>query len=395
MTKNSIPNGWVETTLGEVCESVFSGGTPKTKEVSYWNGKYPWLSSGETGQKNIYITKKTITQAGIDKSSTRLARKGQVVMATAGQGNTRGQVSFLHLDTYINQSIICLSGKKHLLDNRWFFNNLSNRYSELRALSESNSVRGSITTSMLKSHFYLLLPPLLEQEAIADILTSFDDKIELLQAQNKTLETTAQTIFKEWFGKYKIGDDLPEGWREDELGFVAILSAGGDRPKNTTKEKTANNNIPIYSNGITNDGLYGFTDIPQISEESVTVSARGTIGFVCLRFKPYVPIVRLISIIPIQTYSSSKYLFFWLKNQKISGFGTTQQQLTIPVFKKTKIIIPTSTLMNKYTQKVDSFYNKIQNNNYQIKTLTKTRDTLLPKLMSGELRVNEFKEDSL
>jgi restriction endonuclease S subunit len=53
----------------------------------------------------------------------------------------------------------------------------------------------------------------IEQKAIAQILTAFDDKIELLQAQNKTLETTAQTIFKEWFGKYKIGDELPEGWR--------------------------------------------------------------------------------------------------------------------------------------------------------------------------------------
>jgi type I restriction enzyme S subunit len=63
------------------------------------------------------------------------------------------------------------------------------------------------------SNCFIRQPPLLEQEAIAQILTAFDDKIELLQDQNKTLETTAQTIFKEWFGKYQIGDELPEGWR--------------------------------------------------------------------------------------------------------------------------------------------------------------------------------------
>ncbi|MCI5050870.1 MAG: restriction endonuclease subunit S [Candidatus Pacebacteria bacterium] len=221
-TKENIPEGWVETTLDKITESIFSGGTPNTKEDKYWGGEYSWLSSGETGKKNIYKTIKKITKEGAENSSTRLARKGSVVMATAGQGNTRGQVSFLHIDTYINQSIICITGKENKLDNRWLFYNLSNRYSELRALSESNSVRGSITTSMLKSHFSILLPPLPEQRAIADVLSSFDDKIELLREQNKTLEKTAQTIFKEWFGKYSADrpNELPEGWRVGKLNEI-------------------------------------------------------------------------------------------------------------------------------------------------------------------------------
>ena len=244
-------------------------------------------------------------------------------------------------------------------------------------------------------------PP--EQKAIAGVLSAFDEKIELLREQNETLETIAQTIFKEWFVNFNYSGatgemidselgEIPKGWRVGTLSDVTTLLAGGDKPKNATDKETATNKIPIYSNGITNEGLYGFTDTPKVFEESVTVSARGTIGFVCLRFSPYVPIVRLISIIPIKEYLSSKYLFFWLKSQNISGFGTTQQQLTIPVFRKTTIVIPSSELMSNFTELADLFYYKIKNNTAQLQTLSKTRDTLLPKLMSGEVRTKGFEQ---
>ena len=237
-------------------------------------------------------------------------------------------------------------------------------------------------------------------------MSAFDDKIELLREQNQTLETLAQTIFKEWFVHFNFPDkdgkpyrdnggemvaselgEIPKGWRVDELGNVASIIAGGDKPKNVTSQKTGRNIIPIYSNGIKNEGLYGYTDTARIFEESVTVSARGTIGFVCLRMEPYLPIVRLLSIIPNKKDLSSKYLFFWLKNYDINGFGTTQQQLTVPVFKKSEILIAASAVINQFTEIVDSIYYKIKNNTAQIQTLSKTRDTLLPKLMTGEIRV--------
>ena len=202
----------------------------------------------------------------------------------------------------------------------------------------------------------------------------------------------AQTIFKEWFGKYQIGDELPEGWREYELGDVCNLSAGGDKPKNSTSKSEGENIIPIYSNGIKNEGLYGFTNNASIFDESVTVSARGTIGYVCLRPIPYVPIVRLVSVIPDKNYLSAKFLFYFLKNNQILGTGTTQQQLTIPDFKLTRIIIPNSKLMDDFTKLINTFYIKIYSCKNQIQSLTKTRDTLLTKLMSGQVRVNNLKQ---
>src|SRR4051794_12438746 len=92
--------------IGEIATDIFSGGTPNTQKPEYWGGGQPWLSSGETRERIITRTEKTITELGIRESSTRKARKGDIVIASAGQGSTRGRVSFLMIDTYVNQSVI-------------------------------------------------------------------------------------------------------------------------------------------------------------------------------------------------------------------------------------------------------------------------------------------------
>ena len=92
---------WKKYSLDEVCSRIYSGGTPSTKHLDYWNGEFKWLSSGETSQRFIYDTEKRITKLGIENSSTKLAKKGCTVIATAGQGHTRGQASFLMTATII------------------------------------------------------------------------------------------------------------------------------------------------------------------------------------------------------------------------------------------------------------------------------------------------------
>ena len=99
---------WKTVKLGEVCENIYSGGTPSSMNPEFWDGDLPWLSSGETSQRYIYKTEKYITKLGVEKSSTRYAEKGSTVIASAGQGHTRGQASMLCLNTYINQSILVL-----------------------------------------------------------------------------------------------------------------------------------------------------------------------------------------------------------------------------------------------------------------------------------------------
>ena len=174
------------------------------------------------------------------------------------------------------------------------------------------------------------------------------------------------------------------------LGEVSDMSAGGDKPKDISDQKTDVHKYPIYSNGISNEGLYGFTTDYKISAESVTVSARGTIGFVCLRHTPYTPIVRLVTLVPHTSIVSAKYLYLWLKSIPIHGTGTTQQQLTVPDFKKTEIIIPTEAIMREFTETVDPLFRQVWANQEENTKLASVRDTLLPRLMSGELDVSDL-----
>jgi type I restriction enzyme, S subunit len=247
---------------------------------------------------------------------------------------------------------------------------------------------GSAVPTLNRNHIHpipISLPPLPEQKAIAEVLSSLDDKIDLLHRQNKTLEEMAEVLFRQWFI-----EEAGEDWEVVKLSNISTLIAGGDKPKGFSPVKTNQYSIPIYSNGTKDYGLYGYTDIARITHEAVTVSARGTIGFVCLRTSPFLPIVRLITVIPNKEYISAKYLYLWLKSQHIQGSGTTQQQLTIPEFKDHPIRVPDPKILGLFNAIVDEYYDKINNNQQQIRTLEQLRDTLLPKLMSGAVRVGEF-----
>ena len=194
-SKQKIPKGWKKTQdLRCKDHKIYSGGTPNTALKEYWGGDLNWLSSGETKKRFITETENKITKKGSEKSSTKLAKKNTIVVATAGQGLTRGQVSILKTNSYINQSLIAIDVDGKTLNHEWLFYNLSYRYKELRKISDTNSIRGSITTEMIKG-LYFLKPGITEQKAIADVLSSFDDKIELLREQNKTFRRNWKNNF--------------------------------------------------------------------------------------------------------------------------------------------------------------------------------------------------------
>ena len=135
-------------TVDDYCERIYSGGTPSTNHPEYWNGDLPWLSSGETRNLFIIGTEKTITREGVQDSSTKLAFAGDVVMASAGQGLTRGQTSMILLDTYVNQSVIIMHPKSNC--GAFLLFQLAGSYDKLRAWSDSTSTRGSMSGKLLR-----------------------------------------------------------------------------------------------------------------------------------------------------------------------------------------------------------------------------------------------------
>lgn len=179
-------NGWKTFTLEDVCEKIYSGGTPSTKHSEYWNGDLKWLSSGETSQRFIYDTERKITQLGVDNSSTKLATNGCTVIATAGQGFTRGQASYLMTDTYMNQSVIACKANEKIVHPLYLYYNLNNRYEEFRLLSDGTSTRGGLSGWILK-RMSIVLPDLSIQKKIVGVLENIDRKIETNSNINKNL----------------------------------------------------------------------------------------------------------------------------------------------------------------------------------------------------------------
>lgn len=221
----------------------------------------------------------------------------------------------------------------------------------------------------------LPVPDIKEQQKIVDTYNAITNRIRIKQKINENLEKTAQAIYRKMFI-----EDADESWETVKLCNISKMFAGGDKPEVFSEIETEKCNIPIYSNGLVNYGLYGFTDKPRVTEESITVSARGTIGFPCLRLEPYVPIIRLISVIPNKEITNAMYLYYFLKNTQIVSSGTTQQQLTVPEFGETKVSIPEKNKMSDFEQKVRILYLEIKSNEKEIASLNKMKYAIVSQI---------------
>ena len=148
--------------------------------------------------------------------------------------------------------------------------------------------------------------------------------------------------------------DIPDTWQWTRLNnIVKSINAGGDKPKVFSKNITEKNVIPVISNGEKNEGIFGFTDKPVISEKSLTISGRGTIGYSKIRTIPYVPIVRLLVLIPL-TNTNLEYIQLSIQALIERGVGTAVKQLTVPMIKPK--LIPTPPLSEQ--EKILEIFNK-------------------------------------
>lgn len=366
---------WKEYKLGDVALTVTSGGTPKSSEPSFYNGNIPWLNTKEINFNRINKTEKYITEKGLQFSSAKWIPKYSIIVAMYGA--TAGKVAYSLIDLTTNQACcnIVIDNKKAVALYVYYYLQFS--YNDLKNLA-CGAAQQNLNINVI-SNYSIILPPLSEQKRIASILGSLDDKIDLLHRENETLEAMAETLFRKWFI-----EDAKDEWEEKSLACVSDITAGGDKPKIFSKYITSECTIPVYSNGIDNEGLYGYTNIPKIYKESITVSARGTIGYVVLRRSPYVPIVRLISLIPKDNIVTAKWLYLYLKQLNINGTGTTQQQLTIPDFCSRTIILPPFEIIKKFTNIIDNLYDKQLINKEEISCIEKMKNCLLKKLMHNK-----------
>ncbi len=246
----------------------------------------------------------------------------------------------------------------------------------------------------------LPIPSIGKQQQIVDEYNSVANRIALNNKINQKLEETAQTLYKNWFvdfefpnekglpykssgGKMVYNEELdkeiPLGWKVKELTNVFKISAGGDRPKEFSEVKNEKFSIPIFSNGITDKGLYGYTNKSNYPKNSITISARGTIGYTELRIEPFDAIVRLLVLTP-KIDNQEYFWFLSMKNMNLNSSGSVQKQLTKPYFEILSILFPSIDVMIKFEEKAKPIFEKIKINTKQNQQLRELKDLLLVRM---------------
>ncbi len=411
---NNIPDSWQETTLGEVCKPKGGKRLPKGETLISERTNHPYIRitdfEGNSINKNNlqYVPDETFK-----KISRYIVNEGDVIISIVG---TIGLVALID-DELDNASLTenCVKlTKLESIHNVFLYYYLISKYGQYEIdINTVGAVQKKLPIYGVEN-INLFLPPLSEQKAIANILTAFDDKIELLQAQNKTLEELAQTIFKEWFGKYQIGDELPDGWRITQLRELAKKISKGTTPRKKDVEGLDGIISFLKVRDISDGGLINKDSLELIPKEvhnkqlkrsilkhnDILFSIAGTIGRVAIvdnelensNCNQALAFIRLNEVGKFK-----EYVHLWLKSNDVQNEITNsivqgvQANVSLTVLGDLKITIPDESKLKEWKSLISPIYSKLDNNNSQIQTLKQTRDTLLPKLMSGEVRVNEFK----
>ena len=201
---------------------------------------------------------------------------------------------------------------------------------------------------------------LAEQQRIVGLLDEAFEGLATAKANAEKNLQNARALFESHL--QSVFTQRGAGWVEKTLeNCCEQIFAGGDVPKDRlSDERTPKFGVPIYSNGEKNDGLYGFTDVARVTKPSITVSARGTLGFTAIRTEPFLPVVRLIVLVPDQTQITLSFLYYAVVGMDFGNTGTSIPQLTVPNFKESKLHVPSPPEQEAIAEKLDALTEETQ-----------------------------------
>lgn len=328
--------------------------------------------------------------------SMRYCESSQLKLLSGGSRFINGDTLFARITPCLENGKICqvrnlqnntgfgstefhvLRGKEGVSDTNFVY--YLSRWNEVRDHAEHNMEGSSGRQRVPKEAFdtlYLPLPPLPEQIRIASILSSLDDKIDLLHRENKTLEAMAETLFRQWFI-----EEAKEDWKEGKLEDLIDIGSG----KGLHRSEFAENGVYTVLGA---NGEIGKTNKYLIDEnESVIYTGRvGTIGNVFRLENNRAWLSDNTLVIKPKYYFY--FVYFVLKSARLQDFnvGSTQPLIRQSDVKEIEVVLPDENSLKAFEKECNNIYKKIDNNNKQIQTLIQTRDSLLPKLMSGEVKI--------
>ena len=377
---------WKETAILEIID-IIGGGTPKTSIADYWNGEIPWLSVKDFNNDNRYVydTEKHISDLGLNNSSTKLLQRDDIIISARG---TVGEIAMIPYPMAFNQSCYGIRAKAGT-DKSFLYYLLKYKIADLKRMTHG-SVFDTITRDTF-ANLIVSLPPYEIQRGIASVLMLIDDKIECNSRINDNLQQQAQALYKHYF-PYSVGDELPDGWRIGSVGEIIEIHDSKRVPlSGAERAKMEKKTYPYY--GAT--ALMDYVDDYIFDGKYLLLGEDGTVvdnaGYPILQYvwgQFWVNNHAHILTGKLGFNVESLYMLFKQTPVKAIVTGAVQPKISQANLRSIQVVIPPEKLLMEYNYRVEPLFTLLRSNEAENKSLTALRDSLLPKLMSGEIDVS-------
>jgi type I restriction enzyme S subunit len=388
--------------IGSICDKVCSGGTPKSTISEYYDGNIPWLNTKEVDFNRIDKTERCITELGLNNSSAKWIAANCVIVAMYGA--TAGKVAISTIPLTTNQACCNLQINPNKADYRYVYYFIKSRYQHLASLANGGAQQ-NLNAQQIKD-FEILLPSLDAQKRIADILWELDSKIELNRKINENLEQQAQAIFKSWFIDFEPFKDgkfvetelgmIPEGWKVNSLTDIADFQNGLAMQK--YPPLSDDDSIPVlkikelgqsYCDSNSDRCTKNLKPEFIVHDGDVVFSWSGTLlvdlwcGGIC-------GLNQHLFKVTSSQYSKWFYLM-WTKHHLAEFIRIAKDKaVTMGHIKrgdldKAFVLIPDDSTFERISPLMNVIIDKIISLRLESARLATLRDTLLPKLMSGQI----------
>ncbi|KYG74430.1 type I restriction enzyme S subunit [Roseivirga ehrenbergii] len=410
-----MPNNWKTHKLKEICDLIVDcpHSTPKWKDSGVTvlrsnnirNGKLNFEKESYTDEEHYKQRTRRAIPKGGDLVITREAPMGEVCMLPEGLKCCLGQrMVLIRPSSKVDNPFLLYAIQAKEVQN------------QIMIYEGTGSTVSNLRIPVLEA-LDIPFPPLPEQQAIASILSSLDDKIELNLQMNKTLEEMAMTLYKHWFvdfGPFKDGEFvdselglIPEGWEVKGILEIVDLLSGGT-PKTTMDEYWNGDICWVSAKDIGNGGLYINDTEKKITElgvsksatkilpeDTVILVARGSVGKYGMIAKEMAMNQSCYGLFAKGEYSQGLvYLMFseLIEQFKRMAYGSVFDTITTSTFKSTNVVVPPTSIIENLKREIDPLFDQLKQNVLENESLMALRDTLLPKLISGEVRVKEAEQ---
>ena len=403
---------WKEVTLGEI-GTIVGGATPSTKNTSFYDGNIPWLTPKDlsvNSNKYIFRGERNITEAGFKSCSCKMLPKGSVLFSSRAP---IGYVAIAANDMCTNQGFKSVIPNEET-DSEFLYYLL--KYNKDNIASQGSGTTFAEVSGKTMKDIEVVVPKEKEdQRRIASILSSLDRKIELNNKINADLEEMAQAIFKNWFVDFEPFKDgkfvdselgmIPEGWKVGRLDEIADV-VGGSTPSKAKPEyytqkgiawltpKDLSNHPAVYTSrgeiDITKEG-YNSTSTKLMPKGTILFTSRAPIGYISIAQNDICTNQGFKSLVPKKAGTCFLYCFLKYVTPEIENksTGSTFKEASGSLMKSLKVIMPEQKVFEDFETIVSPLFARIESLEKESSRLSLLRDTLLPRLMSGELEVSE------